>query len=485
MISGRLASGRRVCWAVIAVGACSSWALTAPPDAVAGVIAFSSDRCSEGASAPCGTRLWAVPDEGGAVTQLTPFASERPEDASSDDQPSWSPDGRLVYRRIFDSRAERRSLWIASPDGSSMSQLGPEAPNDRFSSVDEPEWSPDGRWIAFLGRPTSNRRPGGSSAIWLISADGAVLRQLTDGSGIDSNPSFSPDGRRIAFTRSLAESGGSDAELLSMDLDGSNLAPVAVGTPPRRSRLPGSDSLRVTWSPDGQQIALARGQEIYTVRSDGTALQYRGLTTSLFSQIEWSSEPAPGLIISRPFEPQPLYRLDLAGPTAAPRPITPPPMYPSSGGPPVVPNGDTDPDWRASAPILRPPDLDPPLAVPLAAGLAGVSVRGAQRSRVLVVTKRRLRFLALDPSGVRGVSAAVARRHPAKRGRCRLLGRNGFGRPRPCAGSRWHPLRAPSDLARLVRRVRPGRGYLLRLRARDGLGNGRRRPVAVRLVLRR
>jgi len=393
---------------MIAVGACASWALTAPPDAVGGVIVFSSDRCSEGARAPCGTRLWAVPDEGGAVTRLTPFASEPPEDASSDDQPSWSPDGQLVYRRIFDSRAERRSLWVASPDGSSVSQLGPEVPNDRFQSVHEPEWSPDGRWIAFLGRPTGNRRPGGSSAIWLISPDGAVLRQLTDGSGIDSDASFSPDGRRITFTRSPAGSGGSDAELLSMDLDGANLAPVAVGTPPRRSRLPGSDSLRVTWSPDGQEIAFARGQEIYTVRSDGTALRYRGLTGSLFSQIERSSEPAPGLIISLPFEPQPLYRLDLAGPAAAPRPLTPPPMYPSTpGGPPVVPSGDKDPDWRASAPILRPPDVVAPVVIPLAAGPAGVSVRGAQRSRGLVVTKRRLRFLALDPSGVRGVSAAV------------------------------------------------------------------------------
>jgi len=72
-------------------------------------------------------------------------------------------------------------------------------------SVSAPDWSPDGRWVAFVVGETDYEKNTGRSAIWLMSADGKEKRQLTRGLKVDgtpagdSSPRWSPDGKRIAF----------------------------------------------------------------------------------------------------------------------------------------------------------------------------------------------------------------------------------------------------------------------------------------------
>lgn len=464
-------------------------ALAWTPTAWAGVVAFSSDRCPEEYREGCAKSLWTVEDDGSGLTRVTPAPHLAPPgEASFDDEPSWSPDGRrLLYRRDVHARPGVRTLWVHSLDDGSKYQVGPDAPNATFDSYDEPEWSPDGDWIAFSGRRADapmTTEGGARRAIWLMSADGSVLRRLTDGAAVDHGPMFSPDGRRIAFIRAPTGAEGGQSALLTMDLDGGNLAPVFVGTPPgaRDSIDPGS--LRAAWSPDGRQFALAYREDLYTVRSDGSDIEWRGQTgTPLsigahFSQVQWSEEPAAALIYSLPMEGRPLQRLELTGPPAPARSLTPPVTDPSGPG---YSGGDEDPDWRPSAPVPPPLELDPPIVLPI--DLDGLA--SAARRSTLSARRRHLGLVAIDSGGVRRVEVALARkvRRTRRPALCRFAGTRGLGRPRSCARPVWRRVRSARDFARLKRRL-PAARYVLRARAVDGLGNRTARPRVTQLRLR-
>ncbi len=71
----------------------------------------------------------------------------------------------------------------------------------------EPAWSPDGTQIAFSSRVE------GTFDIYTMSADGSGSRRLTSTKEHDSHPTWSSDGRMIAFAR--------DGDIYVMDADGS------------------------------------------------------------------------------------------------------------------------------------------------------------------------------------------------------------------------------------------------------------------------
>jgi hypothetical protein len=421
--------------------------LAAGPDARAGVVAFSSDRCPEGYREGCTASLWTVRDDGTGLTRVTPPAHLAPQgDQSFDDSPAWSPDGRsLLYRR--DGLTGSHGLWIISLESGTKGQVGPSAPNELFNVYDAPDWSPDGSTITFSSRPAdAPRDPTGtrpSSAIWSMTAAGTEIRRLTDGSRLDHSPVFSPDGSRIAFVRERADRGPA---VLTMDRDGGRVSPVFVGIPPGARELPAQGSFRLAWSPDGTEFAIAYQERLYTLRSGSSKLVFRGVTGpasaagSPFSQLVWSAEPLPGLIFSLPLEGRPLQRLDLTASPLGSTDLTPPLTNP--GGRPFI-EGDQDPDWRPSSPLPVVPDEKPP---------------------AVVLTARRgvPAFLALDSAGVRRVDVAITRR----------------GRPHGAAS--WRRVRGVPALRRLVRR-RPAGRYTLRLRATDALGNRTKRPRSVRL----
>jgi TolB protein len=111
--------------------------------------------------------------------------------------------------------------------------------------------SPDGRKIAFE-RPRRDRDAEGyvvSSEIFVVNADGSGERRLTRNTGRDSNPVWSPDGRRITFE--------SNWQLNVMNADGSGQ---------RRLTRNGGRNFSPAWSPDGQKIAFERrlGRQRYS-----------------------------------------------------------------------------------------------------------------------------------------------------------------------------------------------------------------------------
>jgi dipeptidyl aminopeptidase/acylaminoacyl peptidase len=112
----------------------------------------------------------------------------------------------------------------------------------------DPQISPDGQWVCFALRTYSMEENRGRTDLWLVSSDGAHLKQLTTHEASDYHGRWSPDGKTIAF---ISTRGGS-AQIWMIPLSG--------GEARRVTDFP-VDVDGVTWSPDGRHIAFTA--EVY------------------------------------------------------------------------------------------------------------------------------------------------------------------------------------------------------------------------------
>ena len=178
--------------------------------------------------------------------------------------PVWSPDGeRLAFISDRDLSTYPRSLGIPeaglytmAADGSDVRSLTPSLQEDLPETNDgvamhAPSWSPDGRRIAFVvneGKDHPYRR-----AIYVVMEDGSNLTRISEAL---SAPSWSPSGERIAFARPH----DNEVSLFTAAPDGSELREVAFISAPRSMGRPPFDREillwveRVSWSPDGTRI---------------------------------------------------------------------------------------------------------------------------------------------------------------------------------------------------------------------------------------
>ena len=249
-----------------------------------------------------GGDLWRMTIDGSETVRLTTTRA-------AESRPAVSRDGlRVAFGRGKDE------LWTIDLQGADQRELVGASRNRSLASTGSPTWSADDRWI-YLGRAsqTPNEICG---SIFRVGSAGGALKRVTGGlvrGWLDSDPAVSPDGHRIVLvsgdcepgccpgiavvdtagrpTRDLRRLGrprgvqlepswapdGNRLAFVVYDVDGSGRSAVHVVT--RNS----SGLRRITqwtfetgdpaWSPDGRQIAFHKEGGLFLVHPDGTNLQ--------------------------------------------------------------------------------------------------------------------------------------------------------------------------------------------------------------------
>jgi TolB protein len=121
----------------------------------------------------------------------------------------------------------------------------------RLSDGAAPSWSPDGKKIAFV-----------RGGLRVMNADGSGERELTHNAAVSPvfAPAWAPDGRRIAFVEQRGR-GRERMEIYVVNADGSGQRPLT------RNKVGDSDPV---WSPDGRRIAFVSSWQLWVMNADGS-----------------------------------------------------------------------------------------------------------------------------------------------------------------------------------------------------------------------
>jgi Tol biopolymer transport system component len=231
---------------LVVVWALASWSNVNPAwseDPGIDTIAFQSDRTADGA-----IEIFAVAADGSNLRQLT----DGPGSALG---PDWSPDGRRIA--FSASRAGASDVYVMNADGTRVRRL------TRSPAVDrEPSWSPDGKRLTFVSERDGNRE------VYVMKQDGSKVVRITDDLAEDDHPDWGPDGRIVFETRRDGQ-----WEIYAMESDGTGL--VKLTNDAAQDQYP-------AWSPDGEWIAFASNRDraetsasrrFWVMRADGSEVR--------------------------------------------------------------------------------------------------------------------------------------------------------------------------------------------------------------------
>jgi dipeptidyl aminopeptidase/acylaminoacyl peptidase len=152
-------------------------------------------------------------------------------------QATWpGRDGRIAF-------VKAGQIYTIRPDGTGLSKRTYVGRNS------QPEWSPSGQRIAYIHEPAAGVRE-----VWMMRADGSGKTRITQGGNATAGPSWSPDGRWLAFAangilvkvRTTAPFGTPTPILGCFEICEDGAHPVGIDR-------------TLAWSPDGTRIVFAGG----------------------------------------------------------------------------------------------------------------------------------------------------------------------------------------------------------------------------------
>src|SRR5262245_3213811 len=184
----------------------------------------------------------------------------------------WSPVGQKI---AFDRGSLGvRDIYVMHRDGAVVNLT-----NDPGERNTRPSWSPDGKRIAFAHGPGVADGP--NLDIFVMNEDGSLpWNQLTFDAQGNNGPRFSPDGRKVAFQS--ARDG--NTEIYVMNADGTEQT--------RLTNYPGADAFP-NWSPDGQKIIFHR--QVFDLEHPGGTNQLFIMNADGSDQTQFTFPPATNM----------------------------------------------------------------------------------------------------------------------------------------------------------------------------------------------
>ncbi len=222
--------------------------------AAAGVVLVRGDEDLEGED---GGRVESESSPSLAATSGGLTTSRLTATGGVDALPAWSPDGQAIA--FTSDRSGNPDIWVLELGGGELVRITEDPAEDT-----QPAWSPDGRQLAFsssrghgdrLDRSVAQFGYSLGGGLWVVPSLGGEPAPVLDGG---FNPSWSPDGRRLAFDASLDGA----RRIWTAAPDGTQRMRVST------DRSEGAAHLRPQWSPDGRWIVFEHQEGSLTTTSD-------------------------------------------------------------------------------------------------------------------------------------------------------------------------------------------------------------------------